>query len=172
MVGRGVTPEECPACGGVKFETKTWACEECIDTTRHETRKLLGMLTNDFGFSEHEIHTYFSGHRGYHIHVENEAVQSLDTMARKELVDYVTGVGMDLFDKNRKKPTKSKFQTKSKGVKSPSFSLGDYGWKQRLKVGMRKFLQTATYDDLRAIDVSPGGAKAIIKNKETILLAV
>ncbi len=167
MTGRGVTPEECPACGGVKFEVKTWACEECIDTTRHETRKLLDMLTNDFGFSEHEIHTYFSGHRGYHIHVENAAVQSLDTMARKELVDYVTGVGLDLFDKNRKAPAKE--HPKGKRKTSQGFGLGDYGWKLRLKLGMRKFLETATKDQLKEIGVKQGGAVAIEKNRETIL---
>jgi DNA primase small subunit len=64
------------------------------------------MLTNDFGFSENEIHTYFSGHRGYHIHVENEAVKSLDSMARKEIVDYVCGIGLRLFSKTKKEVPK------------------------------------------------------------------
>src|SRR5690606_1530098 len=50
FTGRGITPSSCPICGGVKFEVKTWACDECIDTTRNETRKLLDMLTKDFGF--------------------------------------------------------------------------------------------------------------------------
>jgi DNA primase small subunit len=165
--GRGVTPEVCPACGGVKFEVKTWACEQCIDTTRVETRKLLDMLTNDFGFSEHEIHTYFSGHRGYHIHVENEAVRSLDTMARKEIVDYVCGIGLDLFDKKRKEKTKSK---KGKGkTSSKTFSLGDYGWKRRLKVGMRKYLTQASKEDLREIGVGKRGVDVIFKNKDALL---
>jgi DNA primase small subunit len=165
MSGRGVTPEECPACGGVKFEVKTWACEQCIDTTRVETRKLLDMLTDDFGFSQHEIHTYFSGHRGYHIHVENEAVQSLDTMARKEIVDYVCGIGLDLFSKKRKEKSKSKKGKSS----SRTFSLGDYGWKRRLKNGMRRFLAEATKDDLREIGVSKKGVDVIFKNKDALL---
>jgi DNA primase small subunit len=162
--GRGITPEECPACGGVKFETKTWACEQCIDTTRTETRKLLDILTNDFGFSEHEIHTYFSGHRGYHIHVENEAVQSLDTMARKEIVDYVCGVGLELFDKKKGAPSKSK-----KNSSPTMFNLSDYGWKRRIKIGMRKFILEASKEDLKAIGVKQSGIAAILKNKEGIL---
>ncbi|XES76560.1 MAG: DNA primase small subunit domain-containing protein [Candidatus Bathyarchaeia archaeon] len=166
MVGKGVTPEECPACGGVKFETKTWACEQCIDTTRTETRKLLDMLTNDFGFSKHEIHTYFSGHRGYHIHVENEAVRSLDTTARKEIVDYVCGIGLDLFDKNRK--DKSKKGKKSK-KQSRVFSLGEYGWKRRLKVGIRKYLTQATKEDLKEIVANKKAASIIFNNKDTLL---
>jgi DNA primase small subunit len=165
MVGRGVTPDECPACGGVKFEVKTWACHFCIDTTRVETRKLLDMLTNDFGFSENEIHTYFSGHRGYHIHVENEAVKNLDTMARKEIVDYICGIGLEMFDKKGKSPQKSKRKASS----TPTFTLGNYGWKRRLKNGMRRFIQTAEIAELENICVSKKGSAVIYKNKEGIL---
>ncbi|MCW4010782.1 MAG: DNA primase small subunit PriS [Candidatus Bathyarchaeota archaeon] len=165
MVGRGITPDMCPACGGVKFETKTWACEQCIDTTRVETRNLLDMLMADFGFSEHEIRTFFSGHRGYHIHVESEAVRSLDAVARKEIVDYVTGIGIDLFEEKKRAPHRSR----QKKASTPTFSLGDYGWKRRLKRGMRSFLQTASKEDLKAIGIKQGGASAIVKNKETIL---
>ncbi|MCW4018708.1 MAG: hypothetical protein NWF00_08560 [Candidatus Bathyarchaeota archaeon] len=165
MDGRDITPEVCPACGGVKFEVKTWACEECIDTTRGETRKLLDMLQNDFGFAEHELHTYFSGHRGYHIHVENQAVQSLDTMARKEIVDYVCGIGLELFDKKRKKKPKGK---KSK-TSSRAFSLGDYGWNRRLKIGMSKFIAESTKDDLREIGISKRGVDVLYKSKDAVL---
>ena len=41
------------------------------------------------------MHVFFSGHRGYHVHIENEAVRSLDAMARKEIVDYVTGLRLN-----------------------------------------------------------------------------
>jgi DNA primase small subunit len=162
--GKGITPEECPVCGGVKFETKTWACDLCIDSTRVETRKLLDMLTSDFGFAEHEIRTYFSGHRGYHIHVENEAVRSLDTMARKEIVDYVSGIGLDLFDQKKRDFSKTK-----KKSSAPVFALGNFGWKLRLKKGMRKFLRNATKEDLMSIGIKQSGAKAILKNKEWVL---
>jgi DNA primase small subunit len=160
LSGRGITPEECPACGGVKFETKTWACEQCIDTTRTETRKLLDFLTNDFGFSEDEIHTYFSGHRGYHIHVENEAVKSLDTMARKEIVDYVCGIGLTLFDKKKK--------SKTKVTDSQLFRLSNYGWDGRLKRGMRKFIEGADKGDFRRIGVRTN-VDAILKDKTAVL---
>ena len=63
------------------------------------------MLDDDFGFSLNELHVFFSGHRGYHVHVEDEAVRSLDAMARKEIVDYVTGLGIKQFEKKSKKGT-------------------------------------------------------------------
>jgi DNA primase small subunit len=164
MVGRGVTPEECPACGGVKFDAKTWACKECIDTTREETRKLVDMLTDDFGFAESEIHTFFSGHRGFHIHVENEAVRGLDTMARKEIVDYVCGIGLNLFDKKSGKHGKSKAKTST-----PEFALNNYGWKRRLKNGMRRYLSQATAENLVELGVAKKSAAAIVKNRQGVL---
>jgi DNA primase small subunit len=162
--GKGITPEECPICGGVKFETKTWACDECIDTTRHETRKLLDMLTNDFGFPEEEIHTFFSGHRGFHIHVEDEAARGLDAVARKEIVDYVMGIGLDLFEKSSRDGGKSK-----RKPSAPAFSLGNYGWKRRLKNGMRRFIVDATKETLLDAGVIKKSAEVILRNKEAIL---
>ncbi len=159
--GKGITPDACPICGGVKFETKTWACDLCIDSTREETKKLLDMLMNDFGFSSQEIHTFFSGHRGFHIHVENEAVRSLDAMARKEIVDYVSGTGLAMFGKQGKDESKRK--------KSPTgFSLNNYGWNRRLKNGMRKFLVNASKEDLQDIGIKRN-TEALLRSKEGIL---
>jgi DNA primase small subunit len=133
MTGRGVTPEECPACGGVKFEVKTWACEECIDPTRHETRKLLAMLPYDFGFSEHEISHLLFGTGPWQSHSCGSSMWA-DSEIRNMYAkngDYVTGVGLYLFDKNRKAPAKEH----PKGKQKPrSFGLGDYGWKLRHKL--------------------------------------
>jgi DNA primase small subunit len=161
--GKGLTPEECPVCGGIKFDTKTWACELCIDSTKIETKKLLDILMDDFGFSEEEIHTYFSGHRGYHIHVEDDAVQELDAMARKEIVDYVTGVGLEIFEQKKPRKTKKKQKT-SKQV----FKLGDYGWKKRLKMGLSSYIQNTTTNDLLGIGVKKNAANIIVQNRAVI----
>lgn len=133
--GKGITPEVCPACEGTKFSTKTWPCEQCIETARQQATKLLDMLQNDFGFSSDETHVFFSGHRGYHVHIENEAVRSLDALARKEIVDYVIGLGINLFDKKLKK------------AKADKFRLHNFGWNRRLKVGIKAFLSNATEKD-------------------------
>ncbi len=140
--GRGITPEICPCCEATKFETKIWACDLCIQSARDETTKLLDMLENDFGFSQDELHVFFSGHRGYHVHIENDAVRSLDAMARKEIVDYVIGIGLKLFEKNEKTTTR-----KSKLEKGSKFRLHDFGWNKRLKMGMKAFLSNASRED-------------------------
>ena len=138
--GKGITPEICPACEGTKFETKTWPCELCLDSARTEAVKLIDMLTNDFGFAQDELRVFFSGHRGYHIHVENEVVRSLDAMARKEIVDYVTGLGLALLEPEKEKRAK-------RGSKK--FILHNFGWNRRLKLGIQEFLLNATKEDLK-----------------------
>ncbi len=161
--GRGITPEICPCCEGTKFETKIWACELCIRAAREEVAKLLDMLENDFGFSQKELHTYFSGHRGYHVHIEKDTVRSLDAMARKEIVDYVTGLGLAVLDKE--KDRNERRQSRRKGG-AKKFSLHDFAWNRRLKLGIQNFLLKATYQDLKEIGLKN---RALLENRDTII---
>ena len=157
--GKGITPEVCPCCEATKFETKIWACDLCIQSARDETAKLLDMLENDFGFSQDELHVFFSGHRGYHVHVETEAIRSLDAMARKEIVDYVTGLGINILDKEAR-------EKRGKRSSAKKFSLHNFGWNKRLKRGMQDFLLNATKNDLRAVGLKN---KALLDNKDIII---
>ena len=117
--GKGITPEKCPACGGERFDENTWLCEVCLDSAKSETIKLLDMLTNDFGVAEQSIQVFFSGHRGYHIHITDETMQSMDTVARKEIVDYACALG---FDPILQKVDANNMQ---------ALSIEDYGWRGR-----------------------------------------
>lgn len=158
--GRGVTPESCPSCGGVKFDTKTWPCERCIASAKNETMKLASILEEDLGFSGRDLHIFFSGHRGYHVHVEDDAIKSLDTMARREIVDYVLGLGLSVLegrDKADGSPKKS----------SGSFLLHDFGWNRRIKMGMQKFILNATEEDLRRIGIKQS-VKGMLQNRDVI----
>ncbi|HLN89549.1 MAG TPA: DNA primase small subunit PriS [Candidatus Binatia bacterium] len=157
--GKGITPEVCPCCEEIKFETKIWACDLCIESARDETAKLLDMLENDFGFCQDELHVYFSGHRGYHVHIENEIVRSLDAMARKEIVDYVTGLGITILEREAQEKRGKRRATKK-------FSLHDFGWNRRLKVGMQDFLLNATKYDMKNAGIKNN---ALLKNRETIV---
>ncbi len=158
--GRGLIPEVCPCCEATKFESKTWPCELCIHSARTETAKLIDMLENDFGFSQNELHLYFSGHRGYHVHIESDSVKSLDAMARKEIVDFVTGLGIAILDNGGKQPRGKR------GSGAKKFSLHDFGWNKRLKFGMADFLLNATTENLKAVGLNN---KAILENKELII---
>jgi DNA primase small subunit len=52
-------------------------------------------LFGDFGIDPNKTSLVFSGGRGYHVHVQDEAFGTLSSPERRELVDYVTGAGFD-----------------------------------------------------------------------------
>ncbi len=66
---------------------------EMLETCKDALYRLLDFLEGDFGFDSLEV--VFSGSRGYHVHVRDETIQHLDRDARREVVDYVRGIGMD-----------------------------------------------------------------------------
>jgi DNA primase small subunit len=86
-------------------------------------------------------------------------VRSLDAMARKEIVDYVTGLGLAVLDKEAG-------EKRGRRVGAKRFSLHNFGWNRRLKVGMEKFLLNATKDDLKAVGIRN---VSLLSNKEVII---
>ena len=90
-IGKGM-PSKCPKCKSLKFKTINWICGECLDIAKKEIIKLIyDFLIPDFGIKENDIKIAFSGHRGYHLKVENEKIRKLSSVARREFVNYVTG---------------------------------------------------------------------------------
>ena len=155
--GKGELPQKCPTCGGEKFEESTWPCEKCLTSAKAETTRLLDVLLKDFGFSEKDVSLFFSGHRGYHVHVENEAVEDLDAMARKEIVDYVMGLGFDaglhgLEDEDAR-----------------TVNLKDIGWRGRIARGIHSIILNATIEDYQNIGLKRNTAELIARNKDAIL---
>ena len=53
-------------------------------------------LRSDFGFDDKAMRIVFSGGRGYHIHVFDERVWPLGSHERREIVDYITGKGLEV----------------------------------------------------------------------------
>lgn len=53
-------------------------------------------LRADFGFEEKAMRIVFSGGRGYHVHVFDERVWTLGSHERREIVDWITGKGLDV----------------------------------------------------------------------------
>ncbi|MCX8175671.1 MAG: hypothetical protein N3E48_00360 [Candidatus Bathyarchaeota archaeon] len=89
----------CSVCGGSRVEEDYWLCEFCLSKAKDELLKLFTILEEDFGINQKNMTMVFSGHRGYHLHVEDEAVMSLGADERKEIVDYVRGAGLNFKDK-------------------------------------------------------------------------
>ncbi|AXR77931.1 DNA primase small subunit PriS [Natrarchaeobaculum sulfurireducens] len=66
---------------------------EMLAKCKAALERLLDFLEDDFGFEDLEI--VFSGGRGYHVHVRDENVRHLEREHRREIVDYVRGIGLD-----------------------------------------------------------------------------
>ena len=160
--GKGVTPEKCPVCHSEKFNVNTWPCEKCLASAKTETLKLLDMLTQDFGFSENEIHVFYSGHRGYHVSVEHETVKTLDSVARKEIVDYLSSLGLDV----------SSYSPKRKNRKEPLSFFGalenGLGWSKRLNQGIQGFIVNAKDEDFRNVELKKNVINALLRNRDSI----
>jgi len=102
-------------------------------------------LIEDFGIKENDMKLFFSGNRGYHVHVRKSEVLDLSKQARREIVDYITGVGLDLsvilprieIDKSGGIPiNKDKIENKfnrisNKTLKLPPKDAG--GWKKKTR---------------------------------------
>lgn len=153
----------CQICGHNKFKKETWLCETCLENAKNETLKLLNFLTNDFGFTSKEVKINFSGHRGYHVHVEEENVTQLDQKGRKEIVDYIKGIGLnveyhgllEIREKNMKE------------IVGPD--LNDPGWRAKIARGVYDFLLITTKEQLEEIGIKRSIIKKIITNRDFLL---
>lgn len=63
----------------------------CLNDALNEARKLVEVLVYEFGVEEKYIRVTFSGHRGFHIHVEGpDEVIRLGQDERRMIVEYLT----------------------------------------------------------------------------------
>jgi DNA primase small subunit len=112
--------------------------EMLAEVKRQFTKLLDSFILGDFGFDPRKVEVVFSGGRGYHAHVTDERVRRLGSHERREIVDYISGTGLD-FDWVMPKEA---FQTKKfrghVNVKyrrqMPTKSSG--GWRSKLVAGM------------------------------------
>jgi len=123
--------------------------KEMLDAVKTETGKLLDFLLEDFGFSEDNVSIVFSGGRGYHIHVRDPRVLSLESPERREIVDYLSGTGLiiDFMFKPAKYVVHDEGKIKKKELDSPKRIIsfedkeGGYGWGKRVSKHLGSILR-------------------------------
>ena len=136
-------------------------------------------LLGDLGFSEDQVHITFSGGRGYHAHVRTPDVMELGTHERRELVDYITGSGLNIdwvFPINR--VATSKVVT-GNGVRTnvakdrliPPADAG--GWKKRMRGGLMDVVNVFCDCDMKEIkreypSIKKSDGKSIAKAQEEL----
>jgi DNA primase small subunit len=94
--GTGMT-EKCPNCEKSRITRVAWICDKCLDFTKKEIIKLIdNYLEPDFALNVEKIKIAFSGHRGYHLKIEDPRIRTLTSEQRREIVDYLTGENLSL----------------------------------------------------------------------------
>jgi DNA primase small subunit len=163
--GTGRRPEVCPHCGENKFKDEAWLCETCLERSKSETLKLINFLIKDFGFGQEEIEVIFSGHRGYHVHIEEMEVRHLNQASRREIVDYVLGTGL-VPELHGLKPVSALWDKKTKQSIGPD--LNDPGWRGRIAKGVYNVISNQNI--VSSIDrLQPKKKKYLTINRNDIL---
>jgi len=113
---------------------------EMLDLVKVETEKLLEFLLDDFGFAGEEVRVVFSGGRGYHIHVRDPRVTDLGSGERREIVDYLTGRGLEVARFISEGQAEGDFGVETADVIRCS-PAGSPGWGKRVNRSMISFVE-------------------------------
>ena len=132
----------CLFCGSERIRKKTWVCSNCIERARNETLKLIDFLVDDFGFAYDELEIFFSGHRGFHIHIDKDLILEMDQDSRREIADYIRGVGLD---------TSFFLKRIQNNLYVYAYDFESKGWYSRIIRGIYSFLLKSSRDDLEKI---------------------
>jgi DNA primase small subunit len=160
---RGKKPNKCPSCGHEKIEENAWLCDQCLVAAKEEMLKLIELLAEDFGIESQAMHLFFSGHRGYHLHLVSEKMKTLDDMQRKEIVDYVIALGLD--------PAQQGLYLDLLDNRHPIVvgpELTDPGWRGRLARGVYQILTEWDQNQLVELGFTARAARQIINERDEI----
>ncbi len=157
--GTGHPPEKCPGCEKAAFIEESWLCGHCLEAAKHEAQKLLDILIQDFGFSQSEdLSVNFSGNRGYHVHVRSPTVKGLGQMERREVVDYIMGIGIGVEYQG--------FTSRAVGGGS---ALAEDGWRGRTAKTLYDFIGNAAPETIRGLKLGRGATRKILESRGEIL---
>jgi DNA primase small subunit len=150
--------------------------EQQLELVKKEFYKLVDdFLLNDFGFDEKYIELYFSGGRGYHCHVKDPKIFSLDSGERREIVDYITG--RDLKDSLvfHEQVTKTidvggRIVPTAKTLKMPT--IDEPGWRGRISKGIIDIINEIKKSEnpiekLKEYGVKKSDAEQLLKDLST-----
>ncbi len=140
--GTGTTPKLCPECKSERMDEETWLCEQCLRQAKEETHNLLESLFSDIGtgigLEPGNVRVFFSGHRGYHIHIVSKELSVLQEEGRREIVDYVLGTGfmpeVHLNVRQVSSRTNANIVGSAKIIEGPSAE--EPGWRKKIVMGI------------------------------------
>jgi DNA primase small subunit len=164
---RGKKPVKCPKCGHEKIDEKPWMCDRCLVAAKEEVLKLIEFLVEDFGIKSEEMHLFFSGHRGYHLHLISDRLKTLTETQRKEIVDYVIALGLDPAEQGLYQGPQDLFtEDRISVITGPQ--LADPGWRGRLAKGVYRIITELDQKQLVELGFSRGVARQILNEREKV----
>lgn len=110
----------------------------------HFQRLVNEFIRGDFGFHEKDLLLTFSGGRGYHCHVLHERALELSSQERREIVDFITGTGLDVsrFLREEVVGTRGRNSAFERSVRSLRVSSAeDPAWGGRLNRALVTYLE-------------------------------
>jgi DNA primase small subunit len=165
--GRGKKPLKCSNCNNEKLEEKAWICDRCLFAAKEEMIKLRDFMIEDFGISPHEMRLFFSGHRGFHMHLISNKLLKLDDAQRKEIVDYVLALGLDPAEQGLYQGLSDIYSTdKHSMITGPQAT--DPGWRGRLAKGVLQVMTTFDQQGLLDLGFSKGTVTQLFNERDTI----
>ena len=136
--------------------------DQMLARVKEETEKLIVMLTGELGIDQKKIELVFSGGRGYHVHVKDLAFRGWGSAERRELIDYICGIGID------------------PGAMLTGKKINPVGWKARYRAALTEYLTwigTLSHEEamahLTAMEgVGKDTAAGFLKKREGIIDAI
>ncbi len=142
-----------------------------LENVKYETEKLVDFLTDDFGFKEDELHIAFSGGRGYHIHIRNSKVLKLESAQRREIVDYLSGTGLDL--KYFMKVERISGFQKGKMKDDKINMVSQLGWGKKISKYFKQYLEDLSeLEDDEIIEELKKNGMRMKKQRENIIKVI
>ena len=86
--GKPPKQQRCPKCAAPLVEFHG-TCAICLGAAKDHALRVVDFMDEDFGVSPEAVTMYFSGNRGYHLHVSDERFRKLDQQARGEVAGYL-----------------------------------------------------------------------------------
>lgn len=149
-----------------KHEHNPLLCHYCLNRVREDTLALIErFLLGDFGFSEKELSVNYSGSKGYHVHLQGDAVRQLSSNARKQLLSYITAFDFDgtrILRREQIGKAKDAFV-----LRGPSKS--SLGWNKKFFDSVYSLIKNSGAEQLRAAGVSSQKANKLIESRELVL---
>jgi DNA primase small subunit len=116
--------------------------EEQLREVKEEVKRLLfDFILDDLGLPREHTHLHFSGGRGYHVHVRAPDVLKLDSRSRRQIVDYITGRGLDFSKLFPKKTTDYNPRFRSYKEERDFRSRDEGGWITKIYEGKDRLLE-------------------------------